>query len=107
MMSRDQHATPRELGICYVADERFLLPTLLAATSLRRFMPVGTARVFVFVILGGALDLDEQAAPRHNDIHVGLRPHVFDVREIEQALAARLDPATGATACANVVQLRR
>ncbi len=58
-----------DLGICYVADESFLLPTLLAATSLRRFVPIETARVFVVVFLSGAVDLE---AVSGGTCHLGL-----------------------------------
>ncbi len=58
-----------DLGICYVADDSFLLPTLLAATSLRRFVPIGTARVFVVVFLSGAVDLE---AVSEGTRHLGL-----------------------------------
>lgn len=65
-----------ELGICYVADENFLLPTLLSATSLRRFVPVQTARVFVVVFLDGAVDLQAvSAGTRHLGLEfIGVNP---------------------------------
>ncbi len=65
-----------ELGICYVADETFLFPTLLSAMSLRRFVPVGTARVFVVVFLSGAVDLEAlSAGTRHLGLEfIGVTP---------------------------------
>ena len=38
------------LAVCYVADENFLLGTLISVQSLRRFVPADLARIFVFYV---------------------------------------------------------
>lgn len=43
-----------ECAVCYVTDRCFLLPSLVSAVGLRRFVPAHKADVFIF-----AIDLDE------------------------------------------------
>ena len=43
-----------ECAVCYVADENFLLPSLVAATALRRAVAPDRADIFLFVVDGDA-----------------------------------------------------
>jgi lipopolysaccharide biosynthesis glycosyltransferase len=48
-----------ECAVCYVTDRNFLLPSLVAAVGLRRFVPAHKADVFIF-----AIDLDDAEIDR-------------------------------------------
>lgn len=50
-----------DCAVCYVSDFNFLLPSLVSAVSIRRFIPAHKADIFVFTV-GVDSDTSEQCA---------------------------------------------
>jgi lipopolysaccharide biosynthesis glycosyltransferase len=53
------HSASTKAAVCYVADRNFMLPTLISATQIRRFVPAHEAKIYIFVISEDDAELDQ------------------------------------------------